>query len=180
MSDETKTEVTPAGESEELSQDQKGQEPARGQDQSETATGADDQGTDDGGEELDAEALRSQLQNARKDAAKYRTSARELREALAQAKSPEDFQAVQDRAEKAERDLNRERAARRHQLPEELEEYLKGDTAEELEESAKRLATFASRPAPRAGSGGGGLDPSQRSTPSTPAELAAQIPRSRR
>lgn len=179
MSDDKKTDTTPDGEPKDQDQNPEGQEPDQETDQGTDDTGSDDQGTGDDGDELDADALRSQLTGARKDAAKYRTKNRELTEALAKAKSPEDFQAVADRAAQAEAELNRERAARKFQLPEELVEYLKGDTAEELEESAKRLSQFASRPGPTSG-GGGGLDPSDKPTPTSPADLAAMVPRARR
>lgn len=181
MSDENRNdENSPAGDAENQEKTTEGQEP-QGSVQGEAVNdGADDRGTGDGGEELDAEALRAQLTEARKDAAKYRTRSREQAEALAKAKSPEDFQAVADRAAQFERELNVERALRKHQIPEELVEYLKGDTAEELEESAKTLARFASRQAPTLNGGGGGLDPSTKSTPSNPADLAARIPRARR
>ncbi|MGP3940514.1 hypothetical protein [Streptomyces sp. 6N106] len=169
---------TPAGESEET-RTEAGQEPEGGQGTTESTGGTDDQGTGDGGEELDAETLRKQLTEARKEAAKYRTSARELRESLDKAKSPEDYQAAADRAAQLERELLVERTARTHRLPEELVPYLKGDTEEELKTSAETLAKHLTQTVAGA-SGGGGLNPAAPKTPTTPAELAASIPRSRR
>ncbi|MEV8056577.1 hypothetical protein AB0P37_08620 [Streptomyces antimycoticus] len=177
MSDEKNTE-TPAGGSEET-ETETGQEPEGGQGTTEDSGGTDDQGTGEGGEELGAEALRKQLTEARKEAAKYRTSARELRESLDKAKSPEDYQAAADRAAKLERELMVERTARTHRLPEELVPYLKGDTEEELKVSAETLAKHLMRTVPGA-NGGGGLNPAVKPAPTNPAEIAASIPRSRR
>lgn len=156
-----------------------GQTPAESQGTGDGGTDDQGAGTDGGADadQLDAEQLRTQLKDARAEAAKSRVKNRELREQLAKAKTPEDFQAVADKAAQLEVELATERAARKYSLPAELVEYLKGSTAEELEESAKKLAKFAG---PAAGLGSGGLDPSKSSAPASPAELAASIPRARR
>ncbi|MER7988691.1 hypothetical protein ABTY53_24315 [Streptomyces noursei] len=72
------------------------------------------------GQELDADALRAELKAVRAEAAKYRTKARETAEALKAARSPEEFQAVADRATGLETELYRERLARRYHLPDAL------------------------------------------------------------
>ncbi|MFE5556233.1 hypothetical protein [Streptomyces sp. NPDC056544] len=62
------------------------------------------------------------------------------------------------RVKTAEAALERERAARRHGLPDELMQFLRGESAEELAAEAATLAKYAS--ARGSGLGEGGLDPS--------------------
>lgn len=62
------------------------------------------------------------------------------------------------RAKMAEMTLERERVARRNGLPDELAEFLRGETAEELAVEAAKLAKFAGTG--RSSLGTGGLDPS--------------------
>ncbi|MBT2400268.1 hypothetical protein [Streptomyces sp. ISL-100] len=61
------------------------------------------------------------------------------------------------RVKAAEVALERERAARRHGLPDELMPFLRGETAEELATEAATLAKYAD--ARTSGLGMGGLDP---------------------
>ncbi|MDT0450949.1 hypothetical protein [Streptomyces hesseae] len=77
-----------------------------------------------------------------------RAETEEMRTALAEAES---------RAKAAEVALERERAARRNGLPDELVSFLRGESAEELAAEAATLAKYAS--AGSAGIGTGGLDP---------------------
>ncbi|MGA4948606.1 hypothetical protein [Streptomyces lydicamycinicus] len=121
---------------------------------------------------------RTELAGVRKEAAKYRVAAKELREALAQAKSPEDFAAATARVAELETDLHRERLARKYRLPDVLAARVTGETEEAREADAKGLAdAFHTR---AVGLGRGGLDPSEKTTPKDPAALAGLIPRRRR
>ncbi|AIA05409.1 hypothetical protein [Streptomyces noursei] len=132
----------------------------------------------DDGQELDADALRAELKAAQAEATKYRTQAQETAEALKAARSPEEFQAVADRATELETELHRERLARRYSLPDALAARIAGADEDAREADAKALAAlFHSR---GDGIGRGGLDPSVTPTPSDPGELAAGIPRARR
>ncbi|MFD9535581.1 hypothetical protein [Streptomyces sp. NPDC060010] len=63
------------------------------------------------------------------------------------------------RAKTAEAALERERAARRYGLPDELMSFLRGESAEELAAEAETLARYAS--ARSSGLGEGGLDPTE-------------------
>ena len=115
--------------------------------------GAEDEDEDDGedGDEddsaLDHQAALKALSKARKDAAKYRTRARELE---GTAKSVKDEHTA----------LLREVVGLSAKLPEELIADLRGETRAELEAHAKRLAKYVIAPTP-GGSGrpSGGLDP---------------------
>ncbi|WP_411140112.1 hypothetical protein [Streptomyces sp. x-80] len=132
----------------------------------------------DDGQELDADALRAELKVARDQAARYRVKARETTEALKTAKTPEEYQAVADRAAELETELQRERLARKYSLPDALAERISGTDDHAREADAKTLAElFHSR---TGGMGRGGLDPSVTPAPSDPGELAASIPRARR
>ncbi|MEU4843880.1 hypothetical protein [Streptomyces gilvosporeus] len=130
------------------------------------------------GQELDADALRTELKAVRAEAAKYRTKARETAEALKAAKTPEEYQAVADRAAELETELQRERLARKYNLPDALAARISGEDDDAREADAKALAElFHNR---GDGVGRGGLDPSVTTAPSDPGELAASIPRARR
>ncbi|MGY4952113.1 hypothetical protein [Streptomyces nigrescens] len=121
---------------------------------------------------------RTELAGVRKEAAKYRVAAKELRESLAKAKSPEDFAAATARVAELETDLHRERLARTYRLPDVLAARVTGETEEAREADAKALAeAFHTR---SVGLGRGGLDPSEKTTPKDPAALAGLIPRRRR
>lgn len=140
--------------------------------ENETNTGVADQGASE-----DLDTLRSQLKEARSEAAKYRVSARETREALERAKTPEEFEAVSTRVSQLEADLSKARLAAKYNLPEALANRIAGDTDEAREEDAKSLAAFA---APREEIGKGGLNPNEKNSGKLdPKSLAAQISRGR-
>ncbi|MGG7570382.1 hypothetical protein [Streptomyces sirii] len=130
------------------------------------------------GQELDADALRAELKAARDQAARYRVKARDTTEALKTAKTPEEYQAVADRAAELETELQRERLARKYSLPDALAARISGTDDDAREADAKALAElFHGR---GGGVGRGGLDPSAKQVSNDPAELAAGIPRARR
>ncbi|KWT60605.1 hypothetical protein ADL21_18305 [Streptomyces albus subsp. albus] len=130
------------------------------------------------GQELDADALRAELKAVRAEAARYRTKARETAEALKAAKTPEEYQAVADRAAELETDLHRERLARRYNLPDALAARISGEDDTAREADAKALAEILHGQG--GGMGRGGLDPSATPVSNDPGELAAGIPRARR
>ncbi|MFE7317698.1 hypothetical protein ACFU7T_32025 [Streptomyces sp. NPDC057555] len=114
------------------------------------------------GQELDADALRAELKAVRAEAAR----------------SPEEYQAVADRAAELETDLHRERLAHRYGLPDALAARISGADDDAREADAKTLAELFHGRAD--GMGRGGLDPSAKPVSNDPAELAAGIPRGRR
>ncbi|MBA0054290.1 hypothetical protein E0L36_26595 [Streptomyces sp. AJS327] len=129
-------------------------------------------------EDLDVDALRAELKAARSEAAKYRVKTRELNDSLGKAKTPEEFEAVQARALELETSLHRERLARKYNLPEALAARITGDDDDARDADAKALAeAFHAR---SGGIGKGGLDPSTKTTPTDPRELARSVPRGRR
>ena len=140
--------------------------------ENETNTGAADQSASD-----DLDTLRSQLKEARSEAAKYRVNARETREALEKAKTPEEFEAVSARVSQLEADLSKARLAAKYNLPEALANRIAGDTDEAREEDAKSLAAFT---APREEIGKGGLSPNEKPEGKhDPKSLASLISRGR-
>ncbi|MFJ9408573.1 hypothetical protein [Streptomyces sp. NPDC101393] len=137
-------------------------------------TGADVRGTGDGGDEL--EALKKSLQETRAEAARYRVRAREATEALGATKTADEYAALEAEKDKLSAQLMRVRVAAKYNLPDTLASRLTGATEEELESDAQTLATFtATTPLGR-----GGLDPNRSAASSSPADLAARIPRARR
>jgi hypothetical protein len=112
----------------------------------------------------DAAYLTKELERTRRESANYRTQAREAREALARAKSPEEFEdVVKDFTEKlaaTETALTKERVARKHSLPDALASRLVGSTEAELIADAKELAKLVNAGADP-DSLSGGLDPSE-------------------
>ncbi|MEU7200272.1 hypothetical protein [Streptomyces sp. NPDC045470] len=129
------------------------------------------------GQELDADALRAELKAARDEAARYRVKARETREALKAAKTPEEVAQIQARAEELEGELQRERLGRKYNLPDVFATLIQGQDDDAREAHAKALAeAFHKRPA---GAGRGGLDPTDQPVANDPAALAASIPRGR-
>lgn len=136
----------------------------------------DESGTDE--DEL-PEWVKKELKKARSQAASYRTKFGEASTKLAEAVSPEDFKKVQDDLAEANLLLETERIASKYELPDELRAVLKGDTVEQITESAELLAKFV---------GGnvdtdnlsGGLDPtSNGSTKESPRDLARKHRRNR-
>ncbi|TCC19958.1 hypothetical protein [Kribbella sindirgiensis] len=122
-----------------------------------------DETEDEESDEVPPEVLRKKLTKANADAANWRTKFRELEAKFTDAKTPEEFTAAVAELTKANAELARERdvakVARKHKLPDELAELVKGDTPEEMDAHAKKLARFAGRPAPE--NLGGGLDPDE-------------------
>lgn len=59
-------------------------------------------------------------------------------------KTADRLKAAEEAARKAQRDLYVERAARTHSLPDDLVEFLTGETEEEIAAKAERLAKFGS------------------------------------
>jgi hypothetical protein len=76
--------------------------------------------------------------------------AKELKEKLAEAKTPEEVQKLladsEARVAKIELEKNRVLAARNAKLPEELDEFITGTTQEEIDAQVKKLASL--KPAP--------------------------------
>lgn len=87
------------------------------------------------------------ISEVRGEAANYRTRLRETESALGKAKSPEDIEkATQELREsnaKLERELLVTKVAKKHNLPDDLADALKGEDEKALEEHATRLAKFA-------------------------------------
>lgn len=138
--------------------------------------------SDAGKKELTPEQYQAELTRVRAEAANYRTRLRENEKKLANAKTPEEVEAalneLKETNAKAERDLIVENVALKHKLPEELAEVLRGDTREELEAHAEKLAKFVTPggDGPSADELRGGLNPSgdRDADPDDPGELAAQ------
>lgn len=139
-------------------------------------------GADSDEDERDEAALpdwaRAELVSVRKEAAKYRVAAKELRQSLAKAKTPEEFDAASARVAELETELHREQLARKYQLPEAVAARVTGETEEAREADAKALAeVFHTRTVPL---GRGGLNPNAKpTTPKDPAALAALVRRRR-
>ncbi|MFI9076056.1 hypothetical protein ACIGW8_06060 [Streptomyces sioyaensis] len=153
-------------------------EPAPSEEGQETGQEVQDETPEAAGRELDADALRAEIMAARDEAARYRVKARDLRESLAKAKTPEEFEAAQARAVELETDLHRERLGRKYALPDALAARIGGEDGDAREADAKALAeAFHGK---GGGVGRGGLDPSAKPVSKDPGELAAGIPRARR
>ncbi|MEV3856059.1 hypothetical protein AB0J38_17260 [Streptomyces sp. NPDC050095] len=181
MADPQDTSASRSTESEEAPEHVPGQEEATALPEGDPEISAEDSDADDetGRDESGLpDWARAELASVRKEAAKYRVAAKELRESLARAKSPEEFDAAAARVAELESDLHRERLARKYQLPDAWAGRITGDTDEAREADAKELAdVFHTRSVPI---GRGGLDPSERpTTPKDPAALAGLIPRRR-
>lgn len=136
-------------------------------------TGTADQGTGD-----ETESLRSALKKAREEAAKYRVSAREARESLEKATSPEDFEAVRTQLAQRESELAQARLAAKYNLPAAFANKITGDTDEAREADAKAMAEALHPRGTEVGKGG--LNPGAKAPVTDPAALAAQVRRSRR
>lgn len=162
---DTKVDVSPEDEADENpTTGTEGDEPtgneSEGDEGTDASEGDDNDDSDDDGSQLSDEALRTELKRVRQEASSRRIENRELKEQLAKAKTPEEFQAVQDRVAQLERERLVSDVADGFKLPKELREVLKGETEEELKAHAKVLAQFApaekETPPPFLG---GGLDP---------------------
>lgn len=109
---------------------------------------------------------KAEVESARREAASRRVALKELETKLSEAKSPEEFSKAMADAKASEdslaRELSRERAARKHRLDDDLLEFLTGNTDEEIEAKALKLAALKpgagaapvviTKPAPSGGS----------------------------
>lgn len=116
--------------------------------------------------EQDPVKLRQMLTSARKEAAKYRVNLRGLKEKLSsEYTSKEDFDVMKSSLSEQISRLEKESIVREFKLPDILADSIKGDTDEEMRESAKNLAD-AIKPAKftplETESPGGGLDPTRK------------------
>ncbi|GAB7185924.1 hypothetical protein ATKI12_5755 [Kitasatospora sp. Ki12] len=152
--------------------------PGTGTDPENPGTGTDETGAD--GEHDEAalpEWARTELAAVRKEAAKYRTRAKEIKAALETAKTPEEFEQVTARVTELETELHRERLGRTYNLPAVFADLVQGGTDEEREAHAKALSTAYHQRS--SGIGSGGLDPHAKPDPTDPAALAALVRRGR-
>jgi hypothetical protein len=89
---------------------------------------------------------KSAVESANREAAARRVALREAEEKLSKAKTPEEFEAAVNEIKSSEQkltvDLERERAARKHKLDDEVLEFLTGTTAEQIEAQAAKLAAL--------------------------------------
>lgn len=135
-------------------EDESGSEGEDSQEENEQEQGA--EGEDDSSEDDEDESHESSLSlddakkalaKVRKENAKLRVGNKGLLEKLEGAKTPEEVEQVIAEAKKDAVDTARsllvENVALKKGLPEELAELLKGDTREELEAHAEKLAKFA-------------------------------------
>jgi hypothetical protein len=84
------------------------------------------------------------VETANREAASRRVALREAEDKLKDAKTPEEFNAVMTeyttKAAELETALERERAARKHGLDDDVLEFITGKTPEEIEKQAAKLA----------------------------------------
>lgn len=89
---------------------------------------------------------KSAVESANREAAARRVALREAEEKLATAKTPEEFTAavneLKTTSENLTRDLEVERAARKHKLDDDVLEFLTGTTPEQIEAQASKLAAL--------------------------------------
>src|SRR5690606_24292043 len=110
--------------------------------------------------------LKQEIKDLRAEAAKYRKQRRELQDALAKAKSPEEVEKavaeLEAKNQRLELELTRTRVARELSIPDALVGRLQGSTEEELREDASALLAALGSVNPKAKKGSapsGGLDP---------------------
>ncbi len=121
-------------------------EDAQAQDGSEKTTSTPPWGDKENFDEERAWRLIQNLRAERDEARQERDELKAEKAAAEDAKKTEAEKAAeaarkaQERAEKAERDLYVERAMRRHEIPEDLAEFVSGKSEEEINERAERLA----------------------------------------
>lgn len=143
--------------------------------QSTVADGASDRGADG---DMSVDTLREMLAEARKEAAKYRVRAREAEQQVSEMVSPDAVEAERRRAQELEVELSKVRLGAEFQLPTDIAARIQGDTQEEREQDAKRLADLIRKAAAsEIRVGRGGVDPSAEATPTDPAALASRIRR---
>ncbi|WP_028472118.1 hypothetical protein [Nocardioides alkalitolerans] len=122
-------------------------------DSSEGPEGDSDNSDDDSGKESDEEFTltiedaKKALSKVRKENGDWRTKYRALEAKYADAKTPEEIAeitaAAQAESAAETHNLLVENIALKHKLPDDLREVLKGDTREELEAHAAKLAKYA-------------------------------------
>ena len=123
----------------------------------------------------DPEKGREAKRKANQEAKKLRSEITALQEQLKSRVDPEESKAAIALVE-AERDRTVARIKFGHQygLPDDIADRLQGETAEEVEADAKKLAAHFGT---SAGLGRGGLDPTDEPEQVDPQKLAAKIPR---
>lgn len=132
-------------------------------------------------EPLPPEILQREMEQARKDAANYRTQLREAQEALKNAKSPEDIEAVvkasNEKIANLEREILTRDLASEASLPVGLAKYVHGSTAEEIKASIEQVKADFGITAPVVVDVAGGLTPNTGTgaPEKTPAQLAEDM-----
>lgn len=135
--------------------------------------------------------VRAEVERLRKESAAKRTTAQqikqeneELKAKLAEAKSAEEVSELiedwQSKVSQAELAATRERIGRRHSLPDEVVELLKGSDEESLEQHAQKLKELfgSSRPTPPTPPARGGKSPGDET--GDPRSYLAAIKKNRR
>jgi len=145
-----------------------GQEPAQEPEQQETST----EGTPSNEKPSEDESAlpewaRERISKANREAASYRTQLREAQDALSKAKTPEDFQTIQDQLAETQHKLIVTSIAHEFGIPDALASRLQGTTEEEIRADAEALKSLvAPKPAGRTpGTPSGGLDPEENQEP---------------
>lgn len=159
----------------ENTEEQEAQVAENAPEQNTVADGASDRGADG---DMSVDTLREMLAEARKEAAKYRVRAREAEQQVSEMVSPDAVEAERRRAQELEVELSKVRLGAEFQLPTDIAARIQGDTQEEREQDAKRLADLIRKAAAsEIRVGRGGVDPSAEATPTDPAALASRIRR---
>ena len=154
--------------------------------QDESVEGEDEDGEDNApGSDLSLEQALDALKQTRTEAKNYRLRLRDAEARLAEARTPEQIQALVDEMrserENAERALMVENVALKFNLPEALASRLQGSTREEMEADAKALAALIPVEQDDADNYDGGLTPGRRDDlPDDPAALARRVNRGRK
>ncbi|GAB3830188.1 hypothetical protein [Kribbella italica] len=130
------------------------------------------------------EWAQKELTKVRGEAANYRTKLRDAEAKLGQAKTPEEYEAAVNELKTANADLERQvlvnTVATKHKLPDELAAVLQGQTAEELEAHAEKLAKFAPAEEVEPENLSGGLKPGTSDTGAFDPVAASRAARKRR
>src|SRR5690606_40320182 len=121
----------------ENTEEQEAQVAENAPEQNTVADGASDRGADG---DMSVDTLREMLAEARKEAAKYRVRAREAEQQVSEMVSPDAVEAERRRAQELEVELSKVRLGAEFQLPTDIAARIQGDTQEEREQDAKRLA----------------------------------------
>ena len=159
----------------ENTEEQEAQVAENAPEQNTVADGASDRGADG---DMSVDTLREMLAEARKEAAKYRVRAREAEQQVSEMVSPDAVEAERRRAQELEVELSKVRLGAEFQLPTDIAARIQGDTQEEREQDAKRLADLIRKAAAsEIRVGRGGVDPSAEATPTDPAALASRVRR---